>query len=329
MNVNPPDPTPIPRIWTPLDLINWTKGFFEKKGLESPRLEAELLLAEVLGCPRIRLYVDFEKPVDAAALAKFRDFVKRRGEKREPLQYIIGNTQFVDLKIKVTPAALIPRPETEILAVWAVDRAKEFASKTPLAPEPLDNPAQSEQRVRILELCTGTGCIALYIASKIPSAQIIATDISAEALALATENALALNQDARVQFLEGDLYAALNAPVPSEPFDLIVANPPYVDENTRDSLQPEVRDYEPASALFAGENGTAIVRRILAECGSRLKPGGWIGIEFGAGQSERIEEMALRAEIFDAIKIEKDGSKLPRFLLARKKPLSVSPEPRT
>ncbi len=322
MNANsppPPESAPPPRIWTPLDLINWTKSFFEKKGLESPRLEAELLLAEVLGCARIRLYVDFEKPVDAAALAKFRDFVKRRGEKREPLQYIVGHTQFVDLKIKVTPAALIPRPETEILAVWAVDRAMEIATGTPHKPDPLDTLAQSAQPVRVLDLCTGTGCVALYVASKIPSARMIATDISKEALALAAENALALKQDARVVFLQGDLFAALNESAETEPFDIIVANPPYVDENSRAALQPEVRDFEPARALFAGESGTAIARRILAECDSRLKPGGWIGIEFGADQSKSIEEIAQRAGIFDTVKIEKDGAKLPRFLMARKK----------
>jgi release factor glutamine methyltransferase len=313
MNANPPPvpepppaPDPAPRVWTTLDLINWTKGFFEKKGLDHPRLEAELLLCEALGCPRIRLYVDFEKPVSADHLATFRDFVKRRGEKREPLQYIVGHTQFIDLQIKVTPAALIPRPETEILAVWAVDRLKEAHAKSSSVP-------------RVLDLCTGTGCVALYSASKIPDATVIATDISTAALTLARENAVALKLDARVEFLEGDLFGALNESHKSDGFDVIVTNPPYIDETTRTTLQPEVRDYEPASALFAAEGGVAISRRIIEMGASWLKPYGWLGLEFGAGQQEIIREIATATGNFADIQIEKDGAKLPRFLMARKK----------
>ena len=302
---DPAPPPPSPRVWTTLDLINWTKGYFEKKGLDHPRLEAELLLCEALGCPRIRLYVDFEKPVSAENLTTFRDFVKRRGEKREPLQYIVGHTQFIDLKIKVTPAALIPRPETEILAVWAVDRLK---SRTDVAVAG-----------RVLDLCTGTGCIALYAASKISDAQVLATDISAAALALASENAVALKLNTRVEFFEGDLFGALNETQRAEGFDVIATNPPYIDDTTRSTLQPEVRDYEPASALFAGEGGVAISRRIIETCSPWLKPGGWLGLEFGAGQQEIIREIAVGTGNFADIQIEKDGGRLPRFLYARKK----------
>ncbi len=302
-----PEPTPpAPRVWTTLDLINWTKSFFEKKGLEHPRLEAELLLSKALGCARIKLYVDFERPVSAENLAKFRDFVKRRGEKREPMQYIVGNVQFIDLKIKVTPAALIPRPETEILAVWASDRVKELQSKGMVAP-------------RLFDLCTGSGCIALYVASKNLEAEIVASDISKDALELARENEHALKLGERVKFVEGDLFGALEGLTVAEAFDVIVTNPPYVDENTRAELQIEVRDFEPQGALFAAEGGVAISRRIIANCDTWLKSGGWLGLEFGAGQHKIIEEIATGTGIFDDIQIEKDGGKLPRFLMARKK----------
>ena len=143
---------PASRVWTSLDLIKWTTGYFQKKGLEHARLEAELLLAEVLGCARIRLYVDFEKPVPADKLAQYREYVKRRGESREPLQYIVGHAQFMDLQLKVTPAVLIPRPETEVLALWAVERAKECAARL--------EPGAQTPAVRVLDMCTGSGCLA-------------------------------------------------------------------------------------------------------------------------------------------------------------------------
>ncbi|HLX60968.1 MAG TPA: HemK/PrmC family methyltransferase [Planctomycetota bacterium] len=358
--------SPTYRIWTTLDLITWTRSYFEKKGIEHARLEAELLLAEVLGCARIRLYVDFEKPVGAEQLARFREYVKRRGETREPLQYILGHTQFLDLKIKVTPAALIPRPETEILAVWAVERALEMSaavsataclsrsagegnvaagtaasetpSKTTIEEQPplvfrprTKVPKSTGAGVSVLELCTGSGCIALYMASKLSEAHIVATDISKEALDLARENATALKLDARVEFLNGDLFGALsnaggppapqNAGCPPAPqlFDLIVANPPYVDEASKPALQPEVRDFEPPAALYGGSDGTSIIRRILNESAAWLKPGGYLGLEFGAGQAERILQIAQATKLFIDLKIESDAAKLPRFLLARTK----------
>ena len=301
MNASPAPPAPQPappRVWTTLELITWTKNFFEKKGIESPLLEAQLLLAEVLGCARIRLYVDFEKPVPQEQLAKYREFVKRRSETRIPLQYILGHTQFIDLQLKVTPAALIPRPETEILAVWAADRAK-----------------AAGEGARVLDLCTGSGCVALYVASKVPGARIAASDLSPQALELARENAAALKLDARVDFYQGDLFGALPSP---EPFDLIVANPPYIDPALKDSLQIEVRDHEPALALFAENQGRALAEKILSTCGPWLKPGAWLGLEFGAGQGPALKEHATRTGLFDEMTLHADGAKLPRFIMARR-----------
>jgi release factor glutamine methyltransferase len=299
----PTSPAAQPRVWTTLDLVNWTRSYFEKKGLEQSRLEAEMLLAEVLNCARIRLYVDFEKPVSAEHLAKFRDFVKRRGERREPLQYILGHSQFLELKLAVNPDVLIPRPETEMLAVWAADQAKKIASDAP---------------PRVLDLCTGTGCIALHITSKTPTARVLATDISPAALTLARQNAESLKLSSRISFLEGDLYAPLQS-AKEQPFDLIVANPPYVAESDSATLQPEVGLHEPTIALFAPENGLAILRRIVDASASWLKPGGYLGLEFGAGQSERVLQIAEKTGYFAELHIESDSAKIPRFLHARTK----------
>ncbi|HEY3321770.1 MAG TPA: peptide chain release factor N(5)-glutamine methyltransferase [Planctomycetota bacterium] len=297
--VQPPAP-PQPRIWTSLDLIKWTTEFFGKKGIDSPRLEAELLLAEVLECPRIRLYVDFEKPVAAEKLAKFREFVKRRGETREPQQYIVGHGQFHDLKLKLSPAVLIPRPETELLGQWALEKLK----------------ALPGEALRALDLCTGSGCIALYLAAKDPRAKVDATDISPEALAIAAENARALKVDERVAFHPGDLFAALPAEMAGS-FDLLVSNPPYIDPALKDTLQPEVREHEPAQALFAPDAGTAVLRRIIDSGAQWLKPGGWIALEFGQGQASVLEGLAKAAN-WQNIDVRHDDAKLPRFLVAQR-----------
>jgi release factor glutamine methyltransferase len=294
----PVPPEPAPRVWTSLELIQWTTQFFAKKGIESARLEAELLLAEVLQCPRIQLYVNFEKPVAPEALARFRDFVKRRGDTREPLQYILGHTDFIDLKIALGRDVLIPRPETEELALWAVERLKERSGET----------------LRTLDLCTGSGCLALYIAKKEPRASVIATDLSDAALATACANAKTLEVSERVAFHAGDLFAACES---GTKFDLIVANPPYIDPAERPALQPEVRDHEPALALFADENGFAILRRIIDHAAEWMSPGAWLGLEFGKGQETLAKECATKTGAFSEIEVQNDLHRVPRFLQAR------------
>jgi release factor glutamine methyltransferase len=341
----PPPTPPAPRIWTSLDLVKWTTDYFQKKSIESPRLEAEMLLAEVLGCPRIRLYVDFEKPVPAEKLATFREFVKRRAETREPIQYILGHTEFIDLKLKVTKDVLIPRPETEILALWAVDKLKARAEEisptakveetpAPVVTEPatetqpvsalkvaapLPEPALPiKSIVSALDLCTGSGCIALFVASKEVRARVLATDVSPAALTVASENAAALKLESRVTFLQSDLFAVL--PVSEKrSFDVIISNPPYIDPSIKDTLQPEVRDHEPAQALFADNRGLAILRHIIENSKEWLKAGGWMGIEFGAGQQDAVKTFAEAANTYENIEIRCDENKLPRFLLAQRK----------
>lgn len=295
-----PPPPPQPRIWTPLDLINWTKEFFTKKGIESPRLEAEMLLADVLKMPRIQLYVNFEKAVSQEQLATYREYVKRRADTREPIQYILGQTEFIDIKLKVAKGVLIPRPETELLALWAVERLKEI-------------PGDS---VTVLDLCTGSGCLALFIAAKEPRAKVVASDLSPEALAIAKKNAEDLKLTERIQFVEGDLFAPLDVALQGQ-LDLIVSNPPYIDPAQRETLQPEVRDHEPASALFADEQGLAVVRRIVSESPAWLKTGGRLGVEFGFGQHASVQQMA-EVPAYASRETALDNNKIHRFLHAQK-----------
>jgi len=290
------------RTWTRLDLLNWTKGFFERKGVPAARLEAELLLAHALNCPRIKLYADFDKAVEGAPLDTYRALVKRRGDTREPLQYLTGETEFLGLKIKCSRAALIPRPETEELGEWALARLKEI----------------SGEALRVLDIGTGTGCLAFALASREARAQVTATDLSAEALALAKENAVALEiSEPRVAFAAGDLFGALD-PACKDSFDLIVSNPPYIDPELRPTLAPEVREHEPASALFAPEKGLAVIARLVAEAPVWLKEGGWLGIEISPEQAGAVKAQLEAAKAYESIEILKDLDKHERFALGRR-----------
>jgi len=300
----PPPPAPARRVWTTLDLINWTKGFFERKGIPAPRLEAELLLAEALGCDRVRLYLDFEKAVPDEPLARFRGWVKRRGEDRVPLAYLVGHAQFLELKLRVTPAVLIPRPETEELAEWARGVLKALAGET----------------LRALDLGTGRGCLALALAAHEPRVRVTAVDLSAEALAVARENAAALGLAGRVTFLEGDLFAPLPAGERGT-YQLVVANPPYVDPAAAETLMPEVRAHEPRMALYAEERGLAILRRIAAEAGEWLAPGGRLGLEIGPPVAATVRGMLEASGSFEQIEIRQDAQKNDRLALAVKKAL--------
>jgi len=274
--------------WTSLKLIEWTSGHFEKKGIPNPRLDAELLLAHVLKCKRVDLYVGFEKTVSEKHLSEFKTLIERRA-KREPLQYIIGETEFWGLKIKVTPDVLIPRPETELLV--------EEALKFPMA-------------VEILDIGTGSGCIAIALAKHLPDSKIVATDISKEALEIAKENAEAHGVADRIEFVASDIASILPGarlrPTPPNPpsvrsdgmnpilahgkFDLIVSNPPYIPTSEFPDLQPEVRDFEPRKALDGGKAGLEVIGKILQEAPDFLKEGGRLLMEVGEGQAERIKK---------------------------------------
>lgn len=277
---------------TVLDIIKRSTEFFQKHGIENPRLNAELLVGHSLGLKRMQLYLQFERPLAEPELARIRPLVKRRSE-REPLQYIIGSTEFSGLTLKVDRRALIPRPETELLVEMAVEKCAALA------------PAQ------VLDLGTGSGALALALAKSFPAAQVMAVDVSADALALARENAAALGLEERVHFVRSDWFAA----VPERKFELIVANPPYLsDAETRETAS-EVKDFEPWGALSAGPAGTEALLRIIAESPRWLAPGGRLLLETGIAQHAELLA-AARAAGFTQVESRRDLTGRDRFVSA-------------
>ncbi len=301
---------------TVLEALQKSADFLGKKGVESPRLHAELLLAHLLKMPRMKLYLDFERALTPAQTDAMRDLVKRRGL-REPLQHITGSTSFCGLEIAVNRHALAPRPETELLA----ECGWQFLSTVAGEPTALD-------------FGTGTGCIAIALAAKCPTAKIVATDVSPEALTLARENAARNNVGGRIEFLQGDGFAALkdvgqtSCLSPSESksetgatpvlrFDLIISNPPYIPSAEIGTLQPEVRDFDPRAALDGGADGLDYHRLLAAEAKGFPKPTGKIMLEFGDGQAGAVRKIFEGQKwIVEAVK--EDYSRRERILIARR-----------
>ena len=247
------------RSWRLLDILENTSRFFASKGLENARLQAELLLAAVLGVKRLDLYLQFERPLHSSEVDRYREYVRQRLQ-RVPVQYITGVAAFRQLELTVTPAVLIPRPETEVL----VDVALELL------------PAGG----RVLDLCCGSGAVALSLAQEATVAEVVATDVSAAALEVAKANSQRCGLAERVEWHCGDLFAPLHG---TEPFDLVAANPPYVRRGDLAQLAPEVRDYEPHLALDGGEDGLAYYRRIVQAAADFIRPGGYLLLEVGEG----------------------------------------------
>ena len=268
-----------------------TEKFFTEKGVPNAKLDTDILIAHSLGLKRLDLYLDLERPLTEAQLAELRPLVKRRAA-REPLQYIVGSADFYGLTLKVDKRALIPRHETEEL----VDLILEHLKQAP---------------TRILDLGTGSGALALALASKYPEAEVIAVDQSADALALASENASALNLEARIQFHEGNWWSPLDG---EAPFDLIVSNPPYLTEAEMKTAEPEVIDHEPATALVAGPDGLNDFHVLLEGAPKFLAEGGLLALETGIAQSEALSTMAEEAGLTGET-IE-DLSGRPRFFFA-------------
>lgn len=280
---------------TVLEIIKKTTDFFAGKGIESPRLNAELLIGHALGKKRMQLYLEFERPLAEPELEKIRPLVRRRAQ-HEPLQYIVGETEFFGLKLKVDRRGLIPRPETEQLVESVV---KGSAPDTP---------------TRILDLGTGSGAIALALAQAIPAVTVVATDRSADALALARENAVSLGLESRVSFLQSDWFAG----IPAERFDVVVSNPPYLTEAETAQTLPEVRGFEPTEALTAADEGLADLKRIIAEAPAYLRSGGLLALETGIAHHERLLAL-LQAAGFERGESKQDLTGRDRFVLAYKK----------
>jgi len=281
---------------TVLEAIQKSADFLGKKGVESPRLQTELLLAHLLKMPRMKLYLNFERALTPAETDALRELVKRRG-RREPLQHITGSTSFCGLEIAVNLHVLIPRPETEILAELGWQFLATLNAQPPTA----------------LDFGTGSGCIAIALAAKCPSVKIVATDISADALGLATQNAAQNNVAKKIRFLQSDNFAALPGDMR---FDLIVSNPPYIPSAEIATLQPEVRDFDPHGALDGGADGLDFYRLFAAKAESFLKPDGKIMLEFGDGQAGAIRKIfENEKQVVEAVK--DDYSQRARILIAK------------
>jgi release factor glutamine methyltransferase len=281
---------------TVLEAIQKSTEFLGKKNVESPRLHVELLLAHLLKMPRMKLYLNFDRALTAAETDALRELVKRRGQ-REPVQHIVGSTSFCGFEIAVNRHALVPRPETEMLA----ELGWKFLSTI------------NHQPSTALDFGTGTGCIAIALAAKCPDAKIFATDISAEALALAKENAAKNKASERIEFLQGDGFAALET---GAQFDLIISNPPYIPSAEIATLQPEVRDFDPRGALDGGADGLDFYRRISTDAKPFLKSDGKIMLEFGDGQADAIRKI-FKIEKWIVEAVQEDYSQRARILIAK------------
>lgn len=278
-----------------LDLLKKSTDFLAKKGIENARLQSELIFAGTLRCRRLDLYLQFERPLTQREVDLLRERIVRRAN-REPVQYIVGDTDFRSLTLKCDPRALIPRPETEELVGFVLERLN--ALKPPGTP------------ARVLDLGTGTGAIALSVAAERPGTQVVATDFSADALALARENA-EQTRIAAVEFLQSDWFENVRGT-----FDAIVSNPPYLTQEEWESAQAEVRNHEPLSALVAENAGIADLEKILRNAREHLAPGGFVALETGIAQHECLEAIARDCG-FSETHSQNDLSDRPRFFFAR------------
>ncbi len=288
------------QTWTIQKLLNWVTEHLTDKGIDSPRLSAELLLCGVVELKRIELYTQFDKPVAKQQLDRLHDLVKRAGQ-NEPIAYLVGKTEFYSLEINVTPDCMIPRPETELL----VERAIEFLRTRPGTQF-------------VCDLCTGSGCIAVAIAKNYPDARIIATDICDAALAVAAGNVEKHQLGDRITLLCGDLFDPIMPQLDVNEFDLIVCNPPYVSTAEYEKLDINVKDYEPKKALFAGVDGLDIYCRIIEKAEEFLKPNAALMLEIGYAQGPAVRQLLEQTGSFVNIKIEKDPHNNDRIVSARK-----------
>jgi len=317
------------QTWTIQKLLNWVNEYLTGKGIDSPRLSAELLLSGVLVMKRIELYTQFDKAVDKQQLDRLHDLVKRAGQ-NEPIAYLVGKTEFYSLEINVTPDCMIPRPETELL----VERAIEFLRTRPvrnstmgntLQKGSISNGARSGTQL-VCDLCTGSRCIAVAIAKNYPDARIIATDICDAALAVAAGNVEKHQLGDQITLLCGDLFDPIISgldvdklvPDSDRGFDLVVCNPPYVSTAEYENLDRNVKDYEPKVALFAGVDGLDIHRRVIEKADRFLKPDAALMLEIGFAQGQAVRQLLEQTGAFAEIKIEKDLHKNDRIAIAKK-----------
>jgi release factor glutamine methyltransferase len=288
-------PSPQQQPWTVRRVLEWTTGHLQKHGSETPRLDAEVLLAHARNCKRIQLYTEYDHELPEPVRAHMRELVQRRANK-EPVAYLVGHREFFSLDLRVTPAVLIPRPDTETLVMAALDAARSLA-------EP-----------KVLDLCAGSGCVAVAVAKNCPTAHLTATDDSAAALEIARENVETHGLGDRVTLCAGDLFAALPA---GAKFDIIASNPPYVPTEEIERLQADVRAFEPKEALDGGPDGLAVIRRLLAAAPDWLLPHGVVLVELSPEQADAVERLARETGRYRDTAILKDLAARPRVLRAK------------
>jgi release factor glutamine methyltransferase len=281
--------------WTVRRILDWTTAHLKKHGSDTPRLDTEILLAHARGCRRIELYTRFDEVLSEKERSTMRDLVRRRAQS-EPVAYLVGHREFFSLDFHVTPAVLIPRPDTETLVVELIDVAKPLA-----AP-------------RILDLGTGSGCIAIAAAINLPNAQIAATDASEAALAVARDNAATHKVGDRIRFLSGDLFGPLET---NEKFDIVASNPPYIADPEQETLQNDVRKYEPHQALFSGPTGLEILFRIVDGAFDYLTANGTLMLEISPEQAPAVAGRMEASGQYRDIRVVKDLPGLARVVRAQ------------
>jgi release factor glutamine methyltransferase len=286
--------------WTVLRLLKWTTDFFQSRGSQSARLDAEVLLAHARGCQRIELYAAFNQEPTEEQRVAFREMVRRRGA-GTPVAHLVGHKEFYSLQFRVDENTLIPRPETEHVVTEAIDFIKSISSEG--------------RRIRVADVGTGSGVIAITIAKHSPSADVVAVDLSEAALGIAKWNAEKLEVIDRIQFFRSDLFNGVKQPTT---FDLIVSNPPYVSRSEYESLDASVRNFEPAMALVCEDDGKQIIKRLLTETSDRLESGGRYIIELSPMIAEDCKKFAIETGSFSDVRLIKDLAGHQRVLVARK-----------
>ena len=279
-------------IWTIGKILKWTEEYFAKAGLDTPRLDAEVLLCYVLQKERIHLYVHFDQPLSKDELAQFKGYIKER-VLHKPVAYIVGHKDFMGLEFKVTEDTLIPRPDTEILVEAVISRLKTGGEPGVIA-----------------DIGTGTGAICLSLLNYLTSLKAVTVDISEKALAVAKENAQRLGLSDRIEFFQGDLLE----PIKGRQFTAIISNPPYIPEGDIETLAADVKDYEPISALAAGPDGLDCYRRLVAAAGPLLVDGGFLAMEIGINQREDLEKLAKESD-WGQVEVVKDLAGIDRVVI--------------
>ena len=281
--------------WTVRRVLEWTTGHLKKHGSDTPRLDAEILLAHARGCQRIQLYTQFDEPLTDAVRGLMRELVQRR-TKAEPVAYLVGVREFFSLSFRVTRDVLIPRPDTETLVMAILDGVK-------------GKPSPS-----VLDLCTGSGCVAVAVAKNGPTAQITATDISPAAIEIARENVARHSLSDRVTVIESDLFAKI---VPGSTFDVIAGNPPYVPSGEIAKLDASVAHHEPHLALDGGADGLSVLRKIMHAAPQFAAPNAHFFMEFSPEQADAVTSMFVEHGGYSDVTIQKDLAHRPRILKAR------------